>query len=199
MGAGLLGLLSFAALPAVCRAEAAPPLRLRHWPQFPVRVYLPPPRPGQAKEVQTVLTGFDEWVTASHGFVRYVRVSDKTQAEITVEFVPGRFLASGAKSAGTVGETTVFSSAGVLKKASVRLAEGAAAPEDLQATAAHEFGHALGISGHSDDPDDLMYPVEMIHVEAPDPTLPSEAHAVTAHDLRFLAGCYPGLSRRLKP
>ena len=25
-------------------------------------------------------------------------------------------------------------------------------------TSAHEFGHLLGIAGHSDDPNDLMYP-----------------------------------------
>jgi predicted Zn-dependent protease len=193
---GLFGLLSFAAFPAQCHPEAAPPMRLLHWPQFPVRVYLPAHGPGQADEEQTALAGFDEWVTASHGFIRYVRVSDKAQAQITVEYVPGRFLSPGAKSAGAVGETTLSSSVGVLKKASVRLAEGAAAPEDLQATAAHEFGHALGISGHSDDPDDLMYPIEMIHSEAQDPSLPSEAHTVTAHDLQLLAGCYPGLFSR---
>ena len=28
---------------------------------------------------------------------------------------------------------------------------------DLEAAAAHEFGHALGIEGHSKDPADLMY------------------------------------------
>ena len=30
---------------------------------------------------------------------------------------------------------------------------------DIYATAIHEIGHALGISGHSDNPKDIMYPV----------------------------------------
>ena len=69
-------------------------------------------------------------------------------------------------------------------------------PEELQATAAHEFGHALGISGHSSDPDDVMYPVETVHFDAQEQPLPGEARTVTAHDLQILANGYPGLFPR---
>ena len=188
-----LGLLAFAASPAPARRPDTPPVRLLHWAQFPVRVYLPAHGQGQAEEAQTVLAGFDEWVKASHGRVSYVRVSESGKAEITVQLVPGRFLSAETRSVGAVGETTFYSRNGTLKKADIRLAEGAGAPEDLQTTAAHEFGHALGISGHSDDPNDLMYPVEISHFNPLDQPLPGEAATVTAHDLRTLKECYPGL------
>lgn len=180
--------------PAFCRPPAAAaPMRLRHWAQLPVRVYLPTQGPGQTEEAQTALAGFDEWVKASRGRISFVRVSDASTAEIIIQFVPGRFLTAETRSVGTVGETTVYSSNGVLKKALIRLAEGAAISGDLQTTAAHEFGHALGISGHSADPDDLMYPVEINHFNAQDQPLPGQVPTVTAHDLRLLQGCYPGL------
>ena len=188
-----LALIALAASPTLCRPADAPPVRLLHWAQFPVRVYLPTHGQGQAEEAQTVLAGFDEWVKASHGKVSYVRVLEAGKAEITVQLVPGRFLSAETRSVGAVGETTFYSRNGTLRKADIRLAEGAGVPEDLQTTAAHEFGHALGISGHSDDPDDLMYPVEISHFNPLDPPLPGGAATVTAHDLRMLKECYPGL------
>ena len=189
----LLCLLMPAAFPAACRADTSPPVRVQHWAAFPVRVYFIAHGLGQTEEVPTVLAGFDEWGTASRGKIRFLQVSDPSKADITVQFVPGRYLSADTRA---VGETTIYSSDGVLKKASVRLAEGAMLPEELQATAAHEFGHALGISGHSSDPDDVMYPVETVHFDAQEQPLPGEARMVTAHDLQILAGGYPGLFPR---
>lgn len=184
------GLLALAAPSAFCRPDASPPIRVLHWAHFPVRISLEAHGLGQTEEVPTALAGFSEWGAASHGKISFVRVSDPSKADITVQFVPGRYLAAGTQA---VGETTIYSSDGVLKKASMRLAEGAMLPEELQATAAHEFGHALGISGHSSDPDDVMYPVETVHFDAQEQPLPGETRTVTAHDLQILAGGYPGL------
>ncbi len=167
-----------------------PPIRRLYWAQFPVLVFISANGTAQKEEAQTILAGFDEWVAASHGKVRYLRVTEASKAEITVQLEAGRYLSVQQHS---VGETTVYSSRGVLKEAKIRLAEGAAVPEDLQATAAHEFGHALGIQGHSQDPDDLMFPVEINHFNALDQPLLGTVHTVTAHDLQMLQDCYPGL------
>lgn len=188
-----VGLLTLAAFPAFCRPASSPPIHVLHWAHFPVRIYFIAQGLGQTEEVPTALAGFDEWGAASRGKLCFVRVSESSKADITVQFVPGRYLSAGTQA---VGETTLYSSDGVLKKAAMRLAEGVMLPEELQATAAHEFGHALGISGHSSDPDDVMYPVETVHFDAQEQPLPGEARTVTAHDLQILAGGYPGLFSR---
>ncbi len=188
-----IGLVALAAPLAFCRPDAPPPMRVLHWTQFPVRLYFVAHGLGQTEEVPTALAGFDEWRTASHGKIRFVRVFDSGKADITIQFVPGRYLSADTQA---VGETTLYSSDGALKKATMRLAEGVMLPEELQATAAHEFGHALGISGHSSDPDDVMYPVETVHFDLQEQPLPGEARTVTAHDLQILAGGYPGLFPR---
>lgn len=184
--------LLLAASSAPSRPLPAPPVFFLHWTQFPVHVYIFAPGRAQQEEVLTVLAGFDEWTVAAQGKISYVRVADTRKAEITVHLEAGRYLSAALQS---VGETTVYSAKGVLKKAGMRLAEGAMTTDDLQATAAHEFGHALGIQGHSEDQDDLMFPIEILHFNALDPSLLGAAHTVTAHDLQLLKQCYPDLSR----
>lgn len=185
---------------------AAPAPVVRHWPQLPVRVFIFAKGPELAQEAQIVLAGLEEWVSASHGKIRYLRVADPGEADITVRLETGRFLSGNSKSDDTksaamktVGETTVLSSGLILKKASIRLAEGVMDPEDLQTAAAHEIGHALGIQGHSDDPDDLMFPVETLHSPVRDARFPDAPHSVTAHDLRLLSAGYPLLLASVRP
>ncbi len=74
----------------------------------------------------------------------------------------------------------------------MELATGDLSPDELQSTAAHEFGHALGIEGHSDNEDDLMYPSQ-IRVFLDDALLPSPPRSVTKRDLNTLKSGYPAL------
>jgi predicted Zn-dependent protease len=200
-GLSALALLSFACLgsrpvsgqPLTAAPTAAPFL---HWPQFPIHVYVPAKNAEQAQKAMIVLAGLDEWVDATHEKVCYIRTTDPSKADITVQFEPGKFLPNETQAIGEtqiIGETEVLWSGTTLKKASIRLAEDAGTLEDLQATAAHEFGHALGIQRHSDEWGDLMYPSETLHVPAIDDSLPEETSYVTKHDLRLLAACYPQL------
>lgn len=175
---------------AYAAASAPLPVPPLHWPQFPVRVYVPAKGAEQTQQALIVLSGLDEWVDASHGKVCYLRVTDPGMADITVQFQPVKFLDPETQ---TIGETQVTWSGTTLKKAAIRLAEGAGTLEDLQATAAHEFGHALGIQQHSEDAGDLMFPVETLHVSAFGDPLPETVPYVTAHDFRLLAACYPQL------
>ena len=164
-----------------------------HWTQFPVRVYVEAPGGARDQRVMIVLAGLDEWVDASHEKICYTRTYDPKAADITVRFVAAKFLSA---SVPVIGETEVKWSGSTLRKASIRLAEGAGTLEDLQATAAHEFGHALGIQQHSSDQSDLMFPVEVLHDSPIGDPMPEEAPYVTAHDLSLLAAGYPQLLRR---
>ncbi len=57
---------------------------------------------------------------------------------------------------------------------------------DVQCVAAHEFGHALGIDGHSDNSSDLMYAVHVIGEPCP----------LTQHDLNTMKTGYCGVFSR---
>lgn len=194
-------LLAPAAAPAAARA--APPsadyarasgLRaLLHWEHFPLRVFFPAGRFATRERKALALAGFDEWVRATRGIVRYQVVPAGAQADVTVTFTPHP-PASGPTQTG--GLTVLTRTGAALRKAALSLTERDEDPDGFQATAAHEFGHALGIGGHSDDPGDLMFPVmslprPMVRNEETDP--PLRARGVTPRDLNTLHAAYPDL------
>ncbi len=166
---------------------------LLHWNHFPLRIALaPPPDSVQNKDacVQAALAGFTQWVDASRGKISYAIVAQSQQADLSVSFdpeatVPGQGAA--------VGYTRMVFCGAALRSADMHLATGGATPGDLQAVAAHEFGHALGIDGHSDDANDIMYPSTLRVSSADGIPLASPLHPITARDLNTLKVCYPAL------
>ena len=172
--------------------------RLLHWPRFPLRVCFMPGELATPTREAATRAGFDEWGSATHQFVRYVVVSDPAQADVLVAFLPESSVPGKGRATGNTGFT--FSGL-VLKKARIRLATGGAAPADLQATAAHEFGHALGIDGHSDDPADLMFPVleRETPLSADTPMSSLTPHVLSVRDLNTLKICYPALVLPIRP
>ena len=180
--------------PARSDYARAPGIRaLLHWERFPVRVFFFAGRLATRERRALVLSGFDEWVRATHGVISYQVVPTEAQADVTVAFTPHP---STSGSPQTGGLTTLTHAGTVLKKAVMRLTERDEDPAAFQATAAHEFGHALGIDGHSDDPDDMMFPVmssprPMVRNEEIDPPLP--VRTVTRRDVNTLRSAYPDL------
>lgn len=206
LGRGLV-LLALCAAPAMAApdapdapaAQALPPpppsyadapemRRLLHWDHFPLHVYFTPGELATKEHMDAVQAGMDQWAHATKNFVSYQVVTKPAQAEVLVTFLPHD---SVPDQGGSCGHTTITFLTLTLKSASMSLATTGVAPLDLQAAAAHEFGHALGIDGHSDDPEDLMYAV-VCH--SPDGDLPLPAHTVTARDLNTLRICYPAFA-----
>jgi hypothetical protein len=98
--------------------------------------------------------GFDRWVTATGGGASYTVVTDPAQANVTVSFF--RFTGGPGD---TLGETNVeyTPSNNTIRRAQIELGITTVNATDI-ATAAHEYGHALGIAGHSENRRDLMFP-----------------------------------------
>ena len=160
---------------------------LLHWTHFPLRVAFVNGMTIGSHDLDTVVrSGFDEWVSATQGAVCYEVISNATHADVTVTYdvVPSRPF-SGER-LGATGFS--FNPARKqLKRATMHLnVWDGMTRHDLarfQNTAAHEFGHALGINGHSPIPGDLMYYSS------------ASAQGVTERDVNTLRLAYGQLAR----
>ncbi len=149
-----------ASAPSASRSYAdAPRVTVRRWAKTDLAVYLSRPAAladdEQWTRTQTAIRdGVSAWTTATEGRINFTWTDKPRRADITIRLVPSDELP--ARAAG-ITRTAFRSRAGTITDAQIRIDEtmtGAA----LSAVAAHETGHALGIGGHSPDPEDLMYP-----------------------------------------
>jgi len=129
---------------------------LRSWRQFPVRVAFVTDSAYTAAAQKRALDGFDFWLQRIPNGPTLTVVPASQTSDVTVTFYQFN-----AATSDTLGTTRVFSStdpayAGTIARAEMRLGITGDNTLDI-ATAAHEYGHALGIVGHSSDPNDLMY------------------------------------------
>jgi hypothetical protein len=155
-----------------------------HWGSFPLKVSINADGANREK----VLKGLDRWVLATGGAVSYTEVSDAGSADVTIAFgsVPGG--ASGITASTYEEDTKLLVKAEITLAPTVATENGGSA---LEGVTAHEFGHALGITGitaeeqmgHSDDPSDTMY--AMVNGQ--------QVGFVTERDMNTLTNLYPGL------
>jgi len=131
------------------------------WSQFPVRVYVEPPRAVNEKQAQAwvngVLQGVQEWNT-------YLPLTIVEQPEIAdikivrkappLQISPGNNIPR-ARSAQTTYE--LYTSNKVLSHHFTILLSPSQTGDYLIAATRHEFGHALGIWGHSPLQTDVLY------------------------------------------
>ena len=159
-----------------------------HWGHFPIRIAFTNSLSSDREKLDEIVQqGFNQWVKATQDEVKYEVVSSPARADVTVtyEVVPNRPFTGGKL--GTTG-FNYNKTRRQLFHADMHLNvwEGMTR-RDLERfanTAAHEFGHALGINGHSPNPDDLMYFTS------------SQSEGVTARDLNTLRQAYGGFARK---
>ncbi|MGJ5628822.1 peptidase [Nostoc sp. CALU 1950] len=131
------------------------------WSQFPIRVYVEPPRAISKKQAQVwvngVLQGVQEWIT----YLPLTIVEQPEIADITIarkapplQISPGSNITR-ARSAQTTYE--LYTSNKVLSHRFTILLSPSQTGEYLIAASRHEFGHALGIWGHSPLQTDALY------------------------------------------
>lgn len=131
-----------------------------HWSRFPLHVCFTNSNNTTSKQEARVLLGFALWVKATQGKADYRVTRSPGHVEITVTYE----LSERPADFGEMG-TTYFAynpATHSMSKAEIHLKIWHDMSEEdlrqLQLTAAHEFGHALGINGHSPNAHDLMYP-----------------------------------------
>ena len=128
------------------------PNRLYHWNHFPLKLFIVASPQSNAMLVQQAETGFNWWVTGTAGLVTYQIVNDPAQADITVTFEN-----RGYTNYGAITDYSVNSNGEVTKATITFNMTYLSSVANIEPVAAHEFGHALGIAGHSSNPADVMY------------------------------------------
>ena len=147
------------------------------WDRFPLQVYFERDKNYRQDRQACAVKGMERWTAASHGFVRFDLTESKQDADVVVRF----------DSSSNDGYTTTHFTDGEITRADVRVGVKRGSGPDMEAIASHEFGHVLGIDGHSADKGDLMYPVH--RMGAP--------YRVSARDLNTLARIYPQVREQI--
>ena len=128
-----------------------PDFKLLRWQVFPLRVFFIQDAENTVARRTLAIQGFDEWVKATNNGVTYKVVSKESDANVTVKF-------STYSNGSTLGFTNLsfYTGSDTISFADVNIGITGDNRND-GITATHEFGHALGIYGHSPNSDDLMY------------------------------------------
>lgn len=127
--------------------------RLR-WASFPINVYFVPNAEFTDARRNVAIAGFNQWVSATGNRVPYRVVTDANQSDISVTF--SAFNGGPGDELG-VSNITFEQSTNLIIEVAMNIGITGDTREDTQ-TAAHEYGHSLGIGGHSPSEADLMFP-----------------------------------------
>lgn len=139
------------------------------WDRFPLAIWIDSSTVENSEEMSELRAGLSEWSGVTGGVLGVTFVEKEDSAQILVKMVD--------KLPGANGQTRfVFTEHGVAGLASIEIVHahwaeaGPAGPvvqiksRTVQQDAAHEMGHALGIVGHTTQPETIMFRVPMTDV-----------------------------------
>lgn len=139
---------------------------LRRWPERqsdPLRVFIEPSTVSghSPAKIRAVRDAFRRWERVPEIPVDFVYVSSGQGADVTVRWIEA-FTVDRAGQAHVVWQSDGWIQEGTLTLAT-HMVDGYPLSTDAVFTVAlHEIGHLLGL-GHSDEPDDVMYPTTGVH------------------------------------
>jgi hypothetical protein len=158
---------------------------LTHWASFPVRVYFDPGSDYTPQRQALAESGLADWTARTGGLVRYTVTQDAAQAQVVIYFVD-------TLEGTLIGWTNwSFDDSGNIQHADTRIATNGLQDGDIRWVAAHEFGHALGLDGHSKQQQDLMFASHVLG-DAWDLTTRDENTVKTNYDWMLTGGSPSG-------
>jgi predicted Zn-dependent protease len=148
--------------------------RIVHWQssRMPLRVYIHDPRgvPGfKARYYEILVKSFHDWTAASNGRVSFKLVDDPDARDLDCKFSPSPLEKDGVAAEGEAGEAKMYygqdkkSADTYLQLGKVTLFTKSMSDvlpltdNRMRTVCLHEIGHALGITGHTTNPDDIMF------------------------------------------
>ncbi|MBC1297370.1 peptidase, partial [Nostoc sp. UCD122] len=149
------------------------------WSQFPIRVYVEPPEYVNEKQAQVWINGVLQGVKEWSNYLPLAIVEQAESADITiVQKAPPLQISPGsnkprARSAQTTYE--LYTNNKILSHRFTILLNPTQTGEYLIAATRHEFGHALGIWGHSPLQTDALY---FSQVRNPPPISPRDVNTL---------------------
>lgn len=141
---------------------------VNRWPaaRMPLKVYIDPGSgvKGYMPNFTRIFeAAFEEWSKASNGLIRFTFVTNEDDADIQCYFVGD---VNELPTTGEAGHAVSRRNAEGLNRSVIKILtepeEGKfSRPENsIRNVCLHEIGHALGLGGHSNNPDDVMYSSE---------------------------------------
>jgi len=154
------------------------PNQLYHWAAFPVHIYFIPSDLMTSTRKTQALSGFQWWADATNNGVQMLIVEDPKKAEIQVQCAE-----RGETNYGAITDYHIDGNRSLISATITFNMTYLATIDTIQSVAAHEFGHALGIGGHSNTPGDIMSSTSSVYQDT----------GLTARDLNTLKTAYCGL------
>lgn len=129
----------------------------RHWTHAPLKIYFHVDSHWTQTLQDIFKQGVTQWNASTSNGISVEYTANAAEADITVQFLPSSSLPGNA-----IGVTysTFDPTTREMSGASVQIADDLGPASVTLSTCSHEYGHALGIGGHSPNDTDLMYYAE---------------------------------------
>lgn len=129
---------------------------------FPIIVYIENSSKLPPYYYQQIRKAFEKWQSVSNNFITFIFTDIKENSDIRCTF-PANFERKCGVSNVAAWHKYIYKN-NMIKYSDIRFARVSCqktlySPESVYVTALHEIGHSLGLSGHSSNPKDLMYPI----------------------------------------